>query len=145
MVTNLLLIDDDADTLLLTGLALAEINKNIKLYSEANCLVALERLNAKDDFRPDLILLDLNMPLQHGRDILKELKSHPLLKEIPTVIFSTSSLASDVLDTALLGAVGFIVKPTAFKAMVKVLKNAIDSVEERHTTHFFLDADNTTS
>ncbi|MEO7768846.1 MAG: response regulator [Ferruginibacter sp.] len=64
---------------------------------------------------PDFIFLDLNMPRMDGRECLVELKKDPRLKNIPVIIFSTSSTQKDIDETRKLGAAYFITKPTDFK------------------------------
>jgi CheY-like chemotaxis protein len=72
--------------------------------------------------RPNLILLDLNMPRKDGREALKEIKSCPELRNIPVVVLTTSKAEEDILRTYDLGVNSFIVKPVTFDGMVEVLK-----------------------
>jgi two-component system, response regulator len=72
--------------------------------------------------RPDLVILDLNMPRKDGREALKEIKSDPELRKIPVVIFTTSRADTDIGLAYELGANSFISKPVAFDALVKVMK-----------------------
>jgi CheY-like chemotaxis protein len=72
--------------------------------------------------RPNLILLDLNMPKKDGREALREIKADAELKRIPVVVFTTSGADSDIARVYELGGNSFISKPTAFNALVKVMK-----------------------
>jgi two-component system response regulator len=72
--------------------------------------------------RPGLILLDLNMPRVDGREALRELKSHPSLKQIPVVVLTTSKTEEDILRSYNLGANCFISKPVTFEGLVEVVK-----------------------
>jgi CheY-like chemotaxis protein len=72
--------------------------------------------------RPDLILLDLNMPRKDGRESLAEIKADPDLRSIPVVVLTTSSAEEDIMKTYDLGGAGFITKPNSFKGMVDVVK-----------------------
>lgn len=76
--------------------------------------------------RPDLILLDLNMPRKDGREALAEIRANPLLRRIPVVILSTSSASRDVQGAYELGANSFITKPTSFDALVRVVRGISD-------------------
>ena len=71
---------------------------------------------------PGLILLDLNMPRKSGHEALREIKTHPVLRRIPVVVFSTSSDDEDVLRSYDLGVNSFITKPVTFEGLLKVMK-----------------------
>ncbi len=72
--------------------------------------------------RPDLILLDLNLPGKDGREALAEIKSDSNLRSIPVVVLTNSNAEEDILNTYDLGGAGFIVKPGSFEGMVDVVK-----------------------
>ncbi len=72
--------------------------------------------------RPDLILLDLNMPHKDGRQSLAEIKADPNLRRIPVVVLTASRSDEDVLCTYTLGGAGFIIKPDTFEGLVEVVK-----------------------
>jgi len=72
--------------------------------------------------RPDLILLDLNMPRKDGREALKEIKSDPALRQIPVVVLTTSQSEEDVSRSYDLGVNSFIVKPAAFDKIVELVR-----------------------
>jgi two-component system, chemotaxis family, response regulator Rcp1 len=76
--------------------------------------------------RPDVILLDLNLPKKDGREVLKEIKESPTLKTIPVVILTTSASDADVLRSYLLHANCFITKPVDLEGFLTVVKS-IDS------------------
>jgi CheY-like chemotaxis protein len=72
--------------------------------------------------RPDLILLDLNMPRKTGHEALREIRSEEDLKEIPIVIFTVSREARDVKVSYQLGASSFITKPASFEQIVHTMQ-----------------------
>lgn len=76
--------------------------------------------------RPQLVLLDLNLPKVSGKEILKALKSKDLFKKVPVIIFSTSAARPDVEETYALGASGFITKPMNFDGYKSVMKKLHD-------------------
>jgi CheY-like chemotaxis protein len=79
-----------------------------------------------DATRPDLILLDLNLPKRDGREVLKELKTDPDLREIPIVVLTTSSAESDVLASYQLHANAYVTKPVDFERFISAVKQIDD-------------------
>jgi CheY-like chemotaxis protein len=72
--------------------------------------------------RPDLVLLDLNMPHPNGREALREIKAHHELKSIPVVVLTTSRAPEDVLDAYASGANTYIQKPTSFDGLLNTVQ-----------------------
>jgi CheY-like chemotaxis protein len=125
----ILMADDDDDDILLTEKAL----KQGKLLNELYCVkdgeelmdYLLRRGIYADEVRsprPGVILLDLNMPKKDGREALREIKSHPGLKDIPIVVFTTSLAEEDVYRSYKLGVNSFITKPVTFDRLIEVMK-----------------------
>ena len=75
-----------------------------------------------DKQRPDLILLDLNMPRKDGREALKEIKADPALRNIPIVVMTTSSADEDIVRSYDLGVSSYIQKPVTFEKLVNVVE-----------------------
>jgi two-component system, chemotaxis family, response regulator Rcp1 len=73
--------------------------------------------------RPDLILLDLNLPKKDGREVLEEIKESPALKSIPVVILTTSASEEDILRSYRLHANCYITKPVDLAGFLKVVKS----------------------
>ncbi len=76
--------------------------------------------------RPDLILLDLNLPKKDGRDVLAEIKAEEDLKRIPVVVLTTSNAEKDILKTYDLHANCYIIKPVDFSQFITVIKTIED-------------------
>lgn len=114
------LVDDDEDDRELFGLALEEADASIHLLTANSGAEALDML-AQEHIRPDTIFLDLNMPMMDGKECLAELKNNPQTRDIPVIIFSTSSDPSDRHETARLGAVDFITKPSSILELTRLL------------------------
>jgi CheY-like chemotaxis protein len=72
--------------------------------------------------RPDLVLLDLNMPETNGREALREIKEHHELKSIPVVVLTTSRAPEDVLDAYAIGANTYIPKPASFDGLLNTVR-----------------------
>ena len=79
---------------------------------------------------PDLILLDLNMPLKDGRQALREIKAHPRLKGLNVIIFSTSTSEADKRQTLELGAKSFIVKPSRQDELLDTFRTICNDLGE---------------
>jgi CheY-like chemotaxis protein len=128
--TNVILLaEDDADDQLLTQDALAESQLAADLRFVENGTELLDYLFLRGKFsdpasapRPQLILLDLNMPRMDGREVLEKIKADPALRRIPVVVLTTSRADTDIARIYELGANSFISKPVRFEALVNVMK-----------------------
>jgi len=124
-----LMADDDEDDRLMAKEALEEVrlantisfvNDGVELIQYLKNEGPYEDVQANP--RPDLILLDLNMPRKSGREALEEIKADPELKRIPVVVLTTSEAETDVIRSYDLGASSFIVKPVSFDGLVKTME-----------------------
>jgi DNA-binding NarL/FixJ family response regulator len=115
------LIEDDADDQEIFINALLKINPAIKNISACNGKDALDKLRVAD-VKPDIIFLDLNMPLMNGRDFLKAISGKEYYRQIPIIILSTSSDSDTIAETIQLGAKEFITKPVSYADWEKILK-----------------------
>jgi len=122
----LLYVEDDEATFFLLALALKEADASIDLYRAADGEEALAFLQHPEDFRdaprPDLILLDLNLPKKGGIEVLSEVKADPALKSIPVVMFSSSDRADDKVQSLGLGAKEYVTKPRSLDNFLEVVK-----------------------
>ena len=124
-----MLIDDDEDDRDFFLQVMEEILPNVVCETASNGKVALDKLNS-GPVLPDLIFLDLNMPLMNGRQFLKEIQNYGRLTDIPVVILSTSGDAQTIRDTLTLGARHFITKPDLLQSWERVLKGFFDDIEK---------------
>jgi chemotaxis family two-component system response regulator Rcp1 len=127
---EVLLVEDSVGDVRLTREAFKDAKVHINLHvavdgNEAMLFLKRERQYA-DAPRPDLILLDLNLPRKDGREVLKEIKESPTLAIIPVVILTTSASEEDILRTYQLHANCYITKPVDLDGFLKVVKS-IDS------------------
>jgi len=121
--------DDDPGDRLLTAEALKDARLINDLRFVENGEELMDYLLAKGKFappaetpRPGLILLDLNMPRKDGRTVLKELKAHSDLRNIPVAVLTASKDDADVYRSYDLGVNSYIVKPVTFDAIVDTLQ-----------------------
>jgi CheY-like chemotaxis protein len=118
-----LLVDDDLDDHEIFSIALQEANTPIELVRAYDGVEALEHLNDSRQALPDFIFLDLNMPRMNGKQCLEQLKQQEDFKDIPVVIYSTSSEIKDLMDAQDLGAIAFIVKSPSIRELAMALKD----------------------
>jgi chemotaxis family two-component system response regulator Rcp1 len=127
---EVLLVEDSPGDVRLTREAFkdAKVHINLHVASDGAKAMAFLRREGEDASapRPDLILLDLNLPKKDGREVLEEIKEDPRLKSIPVVILTTSSSEADVLRSYQLHANCYITKPVGLEGFLTVVKS-IDS------------------
>jgi CheY-like chemotaxis protein len=123
-VTTLLLVDDDPDDQELFKLALTEIKQAVCCITACNGQDALEQLTTQECY-PDLIFLDMNMPLMNGLTFLGKIKEIEALKRIPVIIYSTTNEPREMDAAKTMGAIDFITKPTKFADLCQVLHHML--------------------
>lgn len=127
---EILLVEDNPADVRLTEEALKEGKVRNNLHVTRDGVDALEFLmrvgKYADAVRPDLILLDLNLPRKDGREVLAAIKADPDLKLIPVVVLTTSSAEADILKSYKLHANCYITKPVDLDQFVKVVKSIDD-------------------
>ena len=123
---NVLLVEDNPDDVELTLEALKDSKIRMEIDVVSDGLSAMSFLRGDGEYthkpRPDLILLDLNLPLMDGREVLKEIRKDPNLTDIPIVILTTSEDEEDVLKAYELHANCYITKPVDFLQFAEIIK-----------------------
>jgi two-component system, chemotaxis family, response regulator Rcp1 len=124
---ELLLVEDSEPDVRLTIEALKEAKVKNRLWVVEDGVEALDFLHRRGRHaaapRPDLILLDLNLPRKDGRQVLKEIKDDDTLKRIPVVVLTTSKSEEDVCRAYDLHANCYITKPVDFNRFMEVIKS----------------------
>ena len=127
---EILLVEDSAGDIRLTIEALKEAKVGNNLSVVQDGVEAMDFLRQKGEYknaaRPDLILLDLNLPRKNGREVLAEIKIDPHLKQIPVVVLTTSRSEADITKVYDLHANCYITKPVDFKQFMTVVKSIED-------------------
>jgi CheY-like chemotaxis protein len=125
----ILLAEDDPDDQYLISEACDESGVAMQLFIVQDGEELLDYLQQRGKYtdpnqwpRPNLILLDLNMPRMDGREALAEIKAQPELRRIPVVVLTTSQAEEDILRSYDLGVSGFITKPVKFSGLLEVMK-----------------------
>ncbi len=127
---EILLVEDSPGDVRLTRKALkeAKVRNNLSVASDGEeAMEMLAGSGASQQIpRPDLILLDLNLPRKNGREVLQEIKSDPELKRIPVVVLTTSQEEQDILKSYELHANAFITKPVDLDQFIRVVVSIQD-------------------
>lgn len=130
MSIQVLLVEDSPGDVRLTQEAFRDANPSIQLHVADDGVEAMAFLNREGShahaLRPDLILLDLNLPKMDGREVLSHIKGDENLKSIPTVILTTSDAEADIVKSYQLRANCYLTKPVqldAFEALVKSIND----------------------
>lgn len=124
---DILLVEDNPGDIRLTKEALKEGKVLNKLSVAMDGVEALKYLRKEGEFSdaltPDIILLDLNLPMMDGRELLKIIKSDPELLSIPVVILTTSKAEEDIIQTYTMHANCYITKPVDLEQFIKVVSS----------------------
>ncbi|NQZ09161.1 MAG: response regulator [Algicola sp.] len=125
--------DDDPDDQLLVSDALEEARLGNPIDFTTNGKELLQYLNREGEYShlvdqplPGLILLDLNMPIMDGREVLSKIKQHEKFRSIPIIVLTTSKAEADIARTYDMGVNSFIMKPVSFDSLVEMIKSVTD-------------------
>lgn len=124
---QVLLVEDNPGDVRLTQEAFQDARVHLEMHVVSDGAAAMEFLHRRGMYqqspRPDLILLDLNLPIKNGKEVLAEIKSHPSLRTIPVVILTTSASDVDVELTYSLHANCYISKPVDLDGFLTVVRS----------------------
>jgi CheY-like chemotaxis protein len=127
---DVLLVEDDAGDTLMIREAFADNKVKNTLSCVTDGVQALQFLRREGEYadapRPDLILLDLNLPRMDGREVLAEIKADKELSSIPVVVLTTSAAEEDVLRSYQLHANAYVTKPVDFERFIDVVRQIDD-------------------
>jgi two-component system, chemotaxis family, response regulator Rcp1 len=130
MPIEVLLVEDNPGDVRLTQEAFLDANQSVHLQIASDGVEAMAILRRegshKNDPRPDLVLLDLNLPKMDGREVLALIKKDAGLKMIPTVILTTSVAETDIAQSYELQVNCYVSKPAQWDAFASLMKNIID-------------------
>lgn len=125
-MNKLFLIDDDEDDHFFFKAAVKLVNPLLNLDTAENGKVALDKLKASPSL-PDIIFLDLNMPVMNGFDFLVQIKTENQLKKIPVGILTTSNAIADQERTKEFGARFFLTKPNDIRSLGKKIQQLLSA------------------
>ena len=117
-----LLVEDDPGDVVLIQEAFEHNKVRNRLHVVGDGVEAMKFLRDDGAERPDLILLDLNLPRKDGRQVLEEIKTDPALRSIPVVVLTTSKAEEDILRSYDLHANAYVTKPVDFNRFIEVVR-----------------------
>jgi CheY-like chemotaxis protein len=127
---EVLLVEDDPGDVMMTQEAFQEhqVNNRLRVVSDGD--EALSYLRREGQYaeaaRPDLILLDLNLPRRDGREVLAEIKTDDTLRPIPVIVLTTSQADEDIVRSYQLHANAYVTKPVDFDRFISVVRQIDD-------------------
>jgi CheY-like chemotaxis protein len=127
MEYHILLADDDLGDQFLFKEVLSELHPDYFVHTVINGMKLMEYLNEKETTLPDVLFLDLNMPLKNGIECLAEIRSNLDFDGISITIYSTSHYEKDIIQTWQLGANRYLSKPNDYPVLKEVLAKALSS------------------
>lgn len=122
---NVLLIEDDTIEVMKLNRTITKLKLNHKIVIANNGEEALKILMV-DNFLPDIILLDLNMPKMNGIEFLSIIKNNENLRHIPAIILTTSKNQKDLLECYKIGIAGYVLKPLKYEDYISKIQNLLD-------------------
>jgi chemotaxis family two-component system response regulator Rcp1 len=127
MTVQILLIEDKSGDVRLIREVLLGVNDDVKLLVASDGFEAVEFLGQQGKYveapRPDVILLDLNLPKMYGHGVLAYIKSHTVLRSIPVIVLTTSDAQADVVKSYHLHASCYLKKPGTFNEFEMLMKS----------------------
>jgi CheY-like chemotaxis protein len=122
---QVLLVEDNEDDVELTLEAFKESKITMRVHVVENGIKAMKFLRRQEGYedkpRPDLVLLDLNLPIMDGREVLKEIREDPELTDLPVVVLTTSQSDEDITQVYKMHANCYVTKPVDFAQFTKVI------------------------
>ena len=134
MAKRFLLTDDDIDDREIFAEALAAIDPTIVCHHAQDGQEALQFLLNREAGTPDMIFLDINMPVMDGWQLLSALKSHSNFQDIPVIMYSTSSESKDRYAAMNLGALCFVTKPHNYVIVKNMLEIVVNYLKQNELT-----------
>ena len=129
-VVDILLVEDNAADVRLTEEVLREckVLNRLRVVRDGAGVLPLLRGEPPytEPYRPDLVLLDLNLPKKNGREVLSEIKNDPLLKSIPVIVLTTSDNELDILESYARFANAYVTKPLGIDQFVRIVQSIED-------------------
>jgi len=136
---NIILADDDADDRMLFEDAINDITIETQLSLFPDGQQLMNYLLSANAVLPEIVFLDLNMPIKNGMQCLKEIRANATLRDLCIAIYSTSSSEQDIEDTFINGANIYINKPNSYKKLKMAVEKVLQINWQYHTSSLNMD------
>ncbi|MFL5789542.1 MAG: response regulator [Flavisolibacter sp.] len=122
VITSIILADDDEDDRYIFNQIVQEVNEKVKLEFVSN---GIQLISLLQNFYPDLLFLDLDMPYKNGLECLIEIRSNPRLKDLPVIVFSSTTRQANIQTAYEMGAHLFLIKSSDIKEYTLAIKSIL--------------------
>jgi len=129
MTKKILLIEDDADDRQLFCEAMELVAPEVYCYTASSGKEALTKLNNQELETPDMVFLDVNLPIMNGWQFLSLFEQHEGYKNIPVIVYSTSSHIQEIVKAQQMGALCFFTKPNDFNQLKNSLRTVVTHLQ----------------
>ena len=129
-MTKVLMVEDNPADVALFAEAVLDVGVALRIHTVSDGLAALAFLRGQEGrdgvFRPDVIVLDLNLPIRNGKDVLAELTTDPRLRDIPVAVLTTSKSESDICRRYPASRMLYFAKTAEFHELVGIVRRIVD-------------------
>jgi len=125
---NILIADDDQDDASMLQESLTEVLSTCSVTNASDGIECLRLI--KNGFQPDVVFMDLNMPLKNGLECLRDIQNKHVEVSTPIIVYSTSQNLKDINAASLLGASFYMVKPTSYNALTQLLRQIFHLLQQ---------------
>lgn len=127
-IVTVYLVDDDEDDRIFFEEALSEISQNTEIFPFSNGVDLMADLHGKIEKLPDILFIDLNMPLMNGEECIEDIRSEQRFEDIPIVVYSTVCDEVQLENLKNIGANGYLQKPNTFAGLKRKLSSNLKNI-----------------
>lgn len=135
-ILTVYLVDDDEDDRLFFEEALSEISQSTEIFSFSNGVDLMANLFGKMERLPDILFIDLNMPLMNGEECIEDIRSEGRFDEIPIIVYSTVCDDVQLQNLIDIGANHYLQKPNTFTELKRKLYGALSNLSKEKKSEF---------
>jgi len=127
------LVDDDYEDHEIFKMAFEKVQPGFKMVTAENGIEAIDKIKEDTTFQPDIIFLDVNMPLMNGKECLHELRKIVHMQNTPMILYSTHDGQKEINEAKKAGASEFMTKPSSISEFTKALQGIVNNYVKPHT------------
>lgn len=127
-------VEDNKQDRLLLATALQELGIRARVISAENAVQAYNHMRLLRTDLPHLVVIDLNLPIFRGQQVLKDFKGDPYWKKVPAIVLSSSQQKKDIDDSLAAGAHAYVVKPGVYQDYLKIAKQMLTVIKQHQAS-----------